>query len=271
MCQGQGLRPEVLSVYIGEGENRYSILDIGNMTLADLSKAVTSLKFDTQHRIVASRILETIKNRIRFLEDVGLGYLTMNRRTATLSGGEAQRIRLASQIGSGLTGVLYVLDEPSIGLHQRDNDRLIASLEKLRDLDNTLVVVEHDEEAIRRADFLIDMGPGAGEKGGRIVAAGTPAEVIGNPNSLTGRYLSGELTVPVPAQRRQPVDGWLKLLGASGHNLKNVNLEIPLGLLTVVTGVSGSGKSSLITQTLYPKMAELIHKAQKNFSAVSED
>ncbi len=263
VCQGQGLRPEILSVYVGDGERRYSIQDIGKMTLSDLSRAVEALKFDKQHRVVADRILETIKSRIRFLEDVGLGYLTMNRRTTTLSGGEAQRIRLASQVGSGLTGVLYVLDEPSIGLHQRDNDRLIDSLEKLRDLDNTLVVVEHDEDAIRRADFLIDMGPGAGEKGGQVVATGTPSEVIANPNSLTGRYLSGERVVSIPLQRSRPEHGWLKLIGATGHNLKNVDLEIPLGLLTVITGVSGSGKSSLITQTLYPKMAELIHRAQK--------
>ena len=263
VCGGQGLRPEILSVYIGDGENRYSILDVGDMTLSDLSNAVARLKFDDQHRLVAERILETIRKRIGFLEDVGLGYLTMNRRTVTLSGGEAQRIRLASQVGAGLTGVLYVLDEPSIGLHQRDNDRLIDSLIRLRDLDNTLVVVEHDEDAIRRADYLIDMGPGAGEKGGQVVSAGTPADVMADPNSLTGRYLSGELSVPVPAERRVPDKGWLRLLGASGHNLKNVDLEIPLGLFTVITGVSGSGKSSLITQTLYPKMAELVHRAQK--------
>ncbi len=201
--------------------------------------------------------------RLRFLVDVGLDYLTLERATATLSGGEAQRIRLATQIGAGLMGVLYILDEPSIGLHQRDNERLIATLEHLRDLGNTVVVVEHDEDTIRAADYVVDMGPGAGEHGGHVVAAGTPAQVMAQEGSLTADYLSGRRSIAVPQQRRNPKKGTLTLTGATENNLKNVTLKVPLGTLTVVTGVSGSGKSSLITDTLAPALANRLNHAHK--------
>src|SRR5690606_9139644 len=202
---------------------------------------------------IAARILKEIRERLNFLNDVGLDYLTLSRNSGSLSGGESQRIRLASQIGSGLTGVLYVLDEPSIGLHQRDNDRLLATLKHLRDIGNTVIVVEHDEDAIRSADHVIDIGPGAGVHGGEIVTQGTPAQIIKNTKSLTGRYLAGKENIAVPKKRRAPdPKKTLTLSGASGNNLKDVTLEIPLGLMTCITGVSGSGKSTLINNTLYP-------------------
>src|SRR5690606_29422248 len=205
---------------------------------------------------IAEKILKEIQDRLRFLVDVGLNYLTLSRSAETLSGGEAQRIRLASQIGAGLVGVMYILDEPSIGLHQRDNDRLLGTLKHLRDIGNTVIVVEHDEDAIRSADHVIDIGPGAGVHGGRIVSQGTPGEIIADPASLTGRYLSGLESIAVPAERRAPdAKKQLVLRGACGNNLKNVTLELPLGLMTCVTGVSGSGKSTLINNTLYPLAA----------------
>ena len=210
---------------------------------------------------MAERLTAAISSRLAFLENVGLGYLSLNRRADTLSGGEMQRIRLASQIGSGLSGVLYVLDEPSIGLHQRDNERLLKSLADLRDLGNTVIVVEHDEDAMRSADYLVDMGPGAGEKGGEVLAAGTPEEVMASERSLTGKYLRGELKIPVPKERLKPERGWLTLSGACGHNLHNVTLRVPVGLLSVVTGVSGSGKSSLVIDTLYAAMSRTINRA----------
>lgn len=262
VCRGLRLRRDVLSVLVGDGERRYTIGDMDGMSLAALRRVMETLEFDAQHQSVAVRLVSTIADRLRFLENVGLGYLTLGRRTDTLSGGEAQRIRLAGQIGSGLTGVMYVLDEPSIGLHQRDNDKLLASLRALRDLGNTLIVVEHDEDAIRSADYIVDMGPGAGEQGGTVIAAGTPAEIMAAGTSLTGRYLSGELAVPVPGRRHRPNHGWLTLSGATGHNLRNVTLRIPIGLLSVVTGVSGSGKSSLVIDTLYAAMAGLVNRAK---------
>src|SRR5690606_33291851 len=206
---------------------------------------------DKQNEI-AARILKEIRERLRFLNDVGLDYLTLARNSGTLSGGESQRIRLASQIGSGLTGVLYVLDEPSIGLHQRDNERLLDTLKHLRDLGNTVIVVEHDEDAILHADYVVDIGPAAGIHGGRVVAQGTPAEIMANPASLTGQYLSGALAIPVPAERRALKKGRaIRVVGARGNNLKNVTAEIPLGTFTCVTGVSGGGKSTFLIETLF--------------------
>ena len=223
--------------------------------------AFAGLEFSERRAAVAERLTAAISSRLAFLENVGLGYLSLNRRADTLSGGEMQRIRLASQIGSGLSGVLYVLDAPSIGLHQRDNERLLKSLADLRDLGNTVIVVEHDEDAMRSADYLVDMGPGAGEKGGEVLAAGTPEEVMASERSLTGKYLRGELKIPVPKERLKPERGWLTLSGACGHNLRNVTLRVPVGLLSVVTGVSGSGKSSLVIDTLYAAMSRTINRA----------
>ena len=209
---------------------------------------------------IAARILKEIRDRLTFLLDVGLEYLTLSRASGTLSGGESQRIRLASQIGSGLTGVLYVLDEPSIGLHQRDNERLLGTLRRLRDLGNTVIVVEHDEDAVLQADHVVDVGPGAGIHGGQIVAQGTPAEVMANPASLTGKYLTGAMSVPVPARRRKPQKGRvLKLIGARGNNLKNVSVTLPLGTFTCITGVSGGGKSTLVIDTLYKAVARKLN------------
>ena len=208
-------------------------------------------------------MLKEIRERLRFLVDVGLDYLTLARASGTLSGGESQRIRLASQIGSGLTGVLYVLDEPSIGLHQRDNARLIETLKRLRDLGNTVIVVEHDEDAIRAADFVLDIGPGAGIHGGEIVAQGTPADIMANPDSLTGQYLTGARSIPVPERRRKDAPRTLKLIGARGNNLKNVTTEIPLGLFTCITGVSGGGKSTLLIDTLYKAVARKLNRASE--------
>ena len=261
-CNGERLRSDVRSVCVGEGDVRRTIGELERMSLSELKETLASLEFSPVHREAADKIVGAVQDRLTFLENVGLGYLTLARRTDTLSGGEAQRIRLAGQIGSGLTGVMYVLDEPSIGLHQRDNDRLLNSLRTLRDLGNTLIVVEHDEDAIRTADFIVDMGPGAGEHGGEVMAVGTPEEIMASPESLTGKYLSGELSVPVPARRHRPNYGWLTLSGATGHNLKNVTLRIPIGLLSVVTGVSGSGKSSLVIDTLYAAMAGLVNRAK---------
>src|SRR5258706_9540536 len=214
---------------------------------------------------IADKVVREIRSRLKFLNDVGLNYLSLDRSADSLSGGEAQRIRLASQIGSGLTGVMYVLDEPSIGLHQRDNERLIGTLRHLRDIGNSVLVVEHDEDAIRAADHVIDMGPGAGVHGGRVMAQGTPQQVADHPDSLTGRYLSRVLRIALPKKRHQPdaaaETSWLRVLGARGNNLKRVDVEIPVGLLTCVTGVSGSGKSTLVNDTLYASVARKIYNS----------
>ena len=253
-CGGKRLKPEALAVRI-DGKD---ISDVTELSIDEASDWFAGLDklLTTKQNEIARRILREINDRLHFLRDVGLEYLTLSRASGTLSGGESQRIRLASQIGSGLTGVLYVLDEPSIGLHQRDNDRLLKTLERLRDIGNTVIVVEHDEDAIRAADYVIDMGPRAGIHGGRVIAAGTAAEIIADDNSLTGRYLSGKESIPIPAKRRPGKKGQiLKLTGATANNLQSVDMSLPLGTLTCVTGVSGGGKSSLIIETLYKALA----------------
>lgn len=260
-CGGHRLRPEALSVKI----NKLHISEATAFSIDEVAKWFLTLedKLDAKQREIAQRILREINERLGFLVNVGLDYLTLSRSSGTLSGGESQRIRLASQIGSGLTGVLYVLDEPSIGLHQRDNDRLLETLVRLRELDNTVVVVEHDEDAIRSADYLIDMGPRAGVHGGTVVAAGTPDEVMANPASLTGQYLTGMEQIPVPTTRRKGKKGQkIKIKGASVNNLQNVSADIPLGTFTCVTGVSGGGKSSLVIETLYKALAKRLHGAR---------
>ena len=258
-CGGKRLKPEILAVTV-DGK---SIHDVTEMSAAESLAFFEGLCFTGQAAVIALPIVKEIRERLRFLVDVGLDYLTLERATATLSGGEAQRIRLATQIGAGLMGVLYILDEPSIGLHQRDNERLIATLERLRDLGNTVVVVEHDEDTIRAADFVVDMGPGAGEHGGVVIAAGTPAEVMAAEGSITADYLARRRRIEVPAERRRPGRGSVKMTGASENNLNNVTLEVPIGTLTVVTGVSGSGKSSLITDTLAPALANRLNHAHR--------
>lgn len=258
-CGGKRLNPLILAVTVG-GKNIHEVCE---MCALDSLAFFDSLTFEKQQEAIALPIVKEIKTRLQFLVDVGLDYLTLERATATLSGGEAQRIRLATQIGAGLMGVLYILDEPSIGLHQRDNERLIATLEHLRDLGNTVVVVEHDEDTIRSADYVIDMGPGAGELGGEVVACGKPEEIMKVPESLTAQYLSGKKVIPIPAQRRNPKKGTIQLKGATENNLKKVDISIPLGTLTLVTGVSGSGKSSLITDTLAPALANRVNHAHR--------
>ena len=258
-CGGKRLNPLILAVTVG-GKNIHEVCE---MCALDSLAFFDSLTFEPQQEAIALPIVKEIKTRLRFLVDVGLDYLTLERATATLSGGEAQRIRLATQIGAGLMGVLYILDEPSIGLHQRDNERLIATLEHLRDLGNTVVVVEHDEDTIRSADYVIDMGPGAGELGGEVVAAGTPEEIMQVPESLTAQYLSGKKVIPVPKERRNPKKGTIQLKGATENNLKKVDITIPLDTLTLITGVSGSGKSSLITDTLAPALANRVNHAHR--------
>jgi excinuclease ABC subunit A len=260
-CDGTRLRREARFVFIGEGGQRRAIFEIERAPLAAALAFFESLRLPGARGEVAMRIVREIAARLRFLSDVGLTYLTLDRAADTLSGGEAQRIRLASQIGSGLTGVMYVLDEPSIGLHQRDNARLIATLKRLRDLGNTVLVVEHDEDAIRAADHVVDMGPGAGANGGEVVAAGTPADVERATESLTGAYLSGRRRIEVPAARVPPGLDWLRLTGARGNNLKEVDLELPVGLFVCVTGVSGSGKSTLVNDTLAAAVARSVHGA----------
>ena len=262
-CGGKRLKPEILAVTV----NERSIHDVTEMSAADSLSFFDGLSFHGAEEHIAGPIVKEIKARLKFLVDVGLDYLTLERATATLSGGEAQRIRLATQIGAGLMGVLYILDEPSIGLHQRDNERLIATLERLRDLGNTVIVVEHDEDTIRSADFVVDMGPGAGEHGGEIVAIGTPDEIMKAEGSLTADYLSGRRRIEVPEKRRKPRRGSLKLTGATENNLHNVTLEVPFGTLTVVTGVSGSGKSSLVTDTLAPALANRVNHAHRRTGA----
>lgn len=259
VCHGKRLKPEILAVTVGDK----SIYDVTQMSAQQSYQFFESLNITPAQEPIAGPIVKEIKARLKFLIDVGLDYITLERATATLSGGEAQRIRLATQIGAGLMGVLYILDEPSIGLHQRDNERLIATLERLRDLGNTVIVVEHDEDTIRAADFVIDMGPGAGEHGGSIVASGTPQQIIQAKGSLTADYLSGRKEIPIPEIRRKPDKGSLVLKGATENNLKNLEVSIPLGTLTMVTGVSGSGKSSLVTDTLAPALANRINHAHR--------
>ena len=258
-CHGARLRPEMLAVTVG-GK---SIYDVCCMSCRESLAFFQGLELTEREAFIGRAIVKEIIERLRFLVDVGLDYLTLSRASATLSGGEAQRIRLATQIGAGLMGVLYILDEPSIGLHQRDNARLIATLERLRDLGNTVIVVEHDEDTIRAADFVVDMGPGAGENGGEVVCAGTPDEIMACKDSMTGKYLTGECMVKLPAERRNPGRGALKITGAKANNLHNVTAEIEFGTLTVVTGVSGSGKSSLVTDTIAPALTNAIHHSQR--------
>ena len=258
-CHGARLRPEMLAVTVG-GK---SIHDVCCLSCRDSLAFFDALELSEREQFIGGRIVKEIQERLRFLVDVGLDYLTLDRAAATLSGGEAQRIRLATQIGAGLMGVLYILDEPSIGLHQRDNDRLIATLERLRDIGNTVIVVEHDEDTIRAADYVIDMGPGAGENGGKVVCAGTPQEIMACPDSLTGAYLTGRRMIKVPLERRRPGRGALKITGASANNLKNVSAQIEFGTLTVVTGVSGSGKSSLVTDTIAPALTNAVQNSAR--------
>ena len=255
-CGGKRLKPESRAVTVGGR----SLPDVSDLSITEARKFFAGLELEGNSRIVAKQILKEIDARLGFLNDVGLGYLTLSRGAGTLSGGEAQRIRLATQIGSALMGVLYILDEPSIGLHQRDNAKLIATLRRMRDLGNTVIVVEHDEETMRAADWIVDVGPGAGAHGGRIVAEGTAEMICANPDSLTGQYLSGKKKIPVPAKRRKPT-GYLTVRGAAEHNLKHIDVKIPLGVLTCVTGVSGSGKSSLVNEILYKYLAKKLNRA----------
>ena len=261
VCSGFRLKPEALAVRVGG----VHIGEVSQMSVRGAGAWFAALpeKLNTKQNEIALRILKEIRERLHFLIDVGLDYLTLGRNSGTLSGGESQRIRLASQIGSGLTGVLYVLDEPSIGLHQRDNERLLGTLKRLRDLGNTVIVVEHDEDAILQADHVVDVGPGAGIHGGRIIAEGTPAEIMANPASLTGKYLTGELGVPLPKRRKPQKGRSMKIVGARGNNLKNVTVDIPLGLFTCITGVSGGGKSTLLIDTLYQAVARKLNGASE--------
>ncbi len=258
-CHGARLKPEILAVTVGDK----SIWDVCELSCRESLEFFDQLRLEERQLVIAGPIVKEIRARLRFLVNVGLDYLTLSRAAATLSGGEAQRIRLATQIGAGLMGVLYILDEPSIGLHQRDNDRLIATLKSLRDQGNTVIVVEHDEDTIRAADYVIDMGPGAGELGGHVVAAGTPEEIAANPDSITGAYLTGLRQIELPAKRRNPRRGVIKVVGASANNLKGVTAKVELGTLTVVTGVSGSGKSSLVTDTLAPALTNAVHRSKR--------
>lgn len=256
-CKGQRLKKSSLAVTVSDK----NIYEITSMSIRDLHKFLENMELTDRQKFIGGEILKEIKARIKFLMDVGLDYLTLSRGTASLSGGEAQRIRLATQIGSGLVGVAYILDEPSIGLHQRDNDKLINTLTHLRDLGNTLIVVEHDEDTMLAADHIIDIGPGAGEYGGQVVAEGTAEEIMQNENSITGAYLSGRIKIPVPDTRREPA-GWITVKGARQNNLKNINVDFPLGIMTCVTGVSGSGKSSLVNEILYKALAKKLNRAR---------
>ncbi len=256
-CNGMRLKKESLAVTVCDK----NIYEITSFSIRDLYDFLGSMELTKQQQLIGKQILKEIRARVGFLVDVGLDYLSLSRATGTLSGGESQRIRLATQIGSGLVGVCYILDEPSIGLHQRDNDKLLNTLKNLRDLGNTLIVVEHDEDTMRAADYVVDIGPGAGSHGGEVVACGTAEEIMENPDSVTGKYLSGELKIPVPETRRKPA-GWLKVLGARENNLKNINVDFPLGVMTCVTGVSGSGKSSLVNEILYKHLARDLNRAR---------
>ena len=257
LCKGQRLKKEALAVTVC-GKNIY---EITSMFIGELSQFLQNMKLTEQQELIGSQILKEIRARVGFLIDVGLDYLSLSRATGTLSGGEAQRIRLATQIGSGLVGVCYILDEPSIGLHQRDNDKLLATLKNLRDLGNTLIVVEHDEDTMRAADYIVDVGPGAGSHGGQIVASGTVEEIMNTPESITGQYLSGAKKIPVPETRRKPT-GWLTVRSAEENNLKKIDVKFPLGVFTCVTGVSGSGKSSLVNEILYKHLARDLNRAR---------
>ena len=261
-CGGKRLKKESLAVTIKER----NLAEISDLSVRDCRAFFDGITLTERERIIAHQILKEIQSRLGFLTDVGLGYLTLSRSAGTLSGGEAQRIRLATQIGSGLVGVLYILDEPSIGLHQRDNRRLLNSLKGLRDLGNTLIVVEHDEETMLDADWIVDVGPGAGIHGGEIVAEGTPQQIMANPASLTGQYLSGKKFVPIPAYRREP-SGWLTIRGARTNNLKNIDVKLPLGVITCVTGVSGSGKSSLVNEILYKSLSKMLNRSRQRAGA----
>ena len=256
-CKGQRLKKEALAVTVGNK----NIYELTALSIENLKKFLAELKLTEQQELIGRQILKEVRARVGFLAEVGLDYLSLGRATATLSGGEAQRIRLATQIGSGLVGVAYILDEPSIGLHQRDNDKLLKALMRLRDLGNSLIVVEHDEDTMRAADCVVDIGPGAGEHGGKLVAMGTAEDLMKNENSITCAYLSGKCRIPIPEERKKPT-GWLKIRGASENNLKQVNVDIPLGILTCVTGVSGSGKSSLINEVLYKTLARDLNRAR---------
>ena len=256
-CKGQRLKKESLAVTVADK----NIYEVTNLSIEKLKAFLADMQLSEQQQLIGRQILKEIKARVSFLSDVGLDYLSLGRATGTLSGGEAQRIRLATQIGSGLVGVAYILDEPSIGLHQRDNDRLLGSLMKLRDLGNSLIVVEHDEDTMRAADCIVDIGPGAGEHGGQLVAMGTAEDLMKNEDSITGAYLSGKLKIPVPSERRKPT-GFLTIKGAAENNLKNIDVKIPLGIMTCITGVSGSGKSSLINEILYKRLARDLNRAR---------
>ena len=256
-CKGMRLKKEALAVTVCDK----NIYEVTSMSIRDLHGFLGEMTLTDQQQLIGKQILKEIRARVGFLVDVGLEYLSLSRATATLSGGEAQRIRLATQIGSGLVGVCYILDEPSIGLHQRDNDKLLATLKSLRDLGNTLIVVEHDEDTMLAADYIVDIGPGAGSHGGEVIACGTAEEIMQIPESITGKYLSGELRIPIPKERRKPT-GWLKVVGAQENNLKNIDVDIPLGVMTCVTGVSGSGKSSLVNEILYKHLARDLNRAR---------
>jgi len=256
-CKGQRLKKESLAVTVADK----NIYEVTNLSIEKLKAFLADMQLTEQQQLIGRQILKEIRARVSFLSDVGLDYLSLGRATGTLSGGEAQRIRLATQIGSGLVGVAYILDEPSIGLHQRDNDRLLGSLMKLRDLGNSLIVVEHDEDTMRAADCIVDIGPGAGEHGGQLVAMGTAEDLMKNEDSITGAYLSGKLKIPVPLERRKPT-GFLTVKGAAENNLKNIDVKIPLGIMTCITGVSGSGKSSLINEILYKRLARDLNRAR---------
>lgn len=256
-CKGMRLKKESLAVTVADK----NIYEVTSLSIRNLSDFINNMKLTEQQKFIGAQVLKEIRARVGFLVDVGLEYLSLSRGAATLSGGEAQRIRLATQIGSGLVGVCYILDEPSIGLHQRDNDKLLAALKNLRDLGNTLIVVEHDEDTMLAADYVVDIGPGAGSHGGQVVACGTAEEIMKVPESITGQYLSGKKSIPVPVQRRKPT-GWIKVLGAQENNLKNIDVEFPLGVMTCVTGVSGSGKSSLVNEILYKHLARELNRAR---------
>ncbi len=256
-CKGQRLKPTSLAGTVSDK----NIYEITSMSIIELSEFLKNMQLRERQLSIGSQVLKEIKSRIQFLVDVGLDYLSLARGTATLSGGEAQRIRLATQIGSGLVGVAYILDEPSIGLHQRDNEKLLKTLEHLRDIGNSVIVVEHDEDTMMAADYIVDIGPGAGKNGGKVVATGTAQDIMKCEESITGAYLSGRIKIPVPATRRKPT-GWLKIVGAKENNLKNINVNIPLGVFTCVTGVSGSGKSSLINEILHKRLAKELNRAR---------
>ena len=256
-CKGQRLKKESLSVTVADK----NIYEMTSMSVKVLKKFVNNMELNKQQHLIGDQILKEIRARVGFLNEVGLDYLSLSRATGTLSGGEAQRIRLATQIGSGLVGVAYILDEPSIGLHQRDNDKLLGALKNLKDMGNTLIVVEHDEDTMLAADYIVDIGPGAGSHGGEVVACGTAEEIMKNPDSITGAYLSGKIKIPVPTERRKPT-GYLTIKGARENNLKNINVKIPLGIMTCITGVSGSGKSSLTNEILYKRLARDLNRAR---------